>query len=327
MFKIIKDLFKYFLVSIIVVFLINVITYVLTFVIHQNDSIIKEYKNLNYDNQSLLMKEEGNILYDFKIPRIGFEKKYLELECNEKNNNLKCTIDKKEYILNIENFDFKKDIYLSKNKNFYYSLEEILNEKSGKTFKEYLNGDLFEFNINLLLFTIFVSLIILLMEWENKGIINKKIINVAINLTIIILTIFLSFGLYYFLITDENKYDYLEQKLNNINLKIENDVIIFKNVSNIYINDSYGLEENVNNTYGIDKIQFYVDSKNNNPLSKEYSCKYTDKLYCKEGEKEMVFNVSKHNIMINKINFKEISKYIIYRNSSEFKNLQKELKK
>lgn len=93
MFKIIKDLFKYFLVSIIVVFLINVITYVLTFVIHQNDSIIKEYKNLNYDNQSLLMKEDGNILYDFKIPRIGFEKTYLELECDQKNNNLKCIID------------------------------------------------------------------------------------------------------------------------------------------------------------------------------------------------------------------------------------------
>lgn len=160
-----------------------------------------------------------------------------------------------------------------------------------------------------------------------SGIISKKIINFVFYLSNIILIISISYGFYYFSITDENKYDYLEQKLNNINLKIENDVIIFKNVSNIYINDSYGLEENVNNTYGIDKIQFYVDSKNNNPLSKEYSCKYTDKLYCKEGEKEMVFNVSKHNIMINKINFKEISEYIIYRNSSEFKNLQKELKK
>lgn len=319
MFEKLSDLFKKFLIVAIVVFLINVIAYVLTFVIPQNDNIIKEFKNLNYNNYSLLMKEEGDVLYNFKIPRIGFEKTYLELECEQKNNNLKCIIDKKEYILNIENFDLKKDIYLSKNNNFYSSLEEILNEKSEKTFKEYLNGDLFYFNIILLILGMFFLLII-------SGIISKKIIEFVFYLSMIILTISISYGFYYFSITDENKYDYLEQKLNNINLKIDNDVIIFRNVSNIYINDSYGLEENINNTYGIDKIQFYIDSKNNNPLSKEYSCKYTDKLYCKQGDKEMVFNVSKHNIMINQINFKKISEYIGYRNSSEFKKFKKELK-
>lgn len=319
MFEKLSDLFKKFLIVAIVVFLINVIVYVLTFVIPQNDNIIKEFKNLNYNNYSLLMKEEGDVLYNFKIPRIGFEKTYLELECEQKNNNLKCIIDKKEYILNIENFDLKKDIYLSKNNNFYSSLEEILNEKSEKTFKEYLNGDLFYFNIILLILGMFFLLII-------SGIISKKIIEFVFYLSMIILTISISYGFYYFSITDENKYDYLEQKLNNINLKIDNDVIIFRNVSNIYINDSYGLEENINNTYGIDKIQFYIDSKNNNPLSKEYSCKYTDKLYCKQGDKEMVFNVRKHNIMINQINFKKISEYIGYRNSSEFKKFKKELK-
>lgn len=319
MFEKLSDLFKKFLIVAIVVFLINVIVYVLTFVIPQNDNIIKEFKNLNYNNYSLLMKEEGDVLYNFKIPRIGFEKTYLELECEQKNNNLKCIIDKKEYILNIENFDLKKDIYLSKNNNFYSSLEEILNEKSEKTFKEYLNGDLFYFNIILLILGMFFLLII-------SGIISKKIIEFVFYLSMIILTISISYGFYYFSITDENKYDYLEQKLNNINLKIDNDVIIFRNVSNIYINDSYGLEENINNTYGIDKIQFYIDSKNNNPLSKEYSCKYTNKLYCKQGDKEMVFNVSKHNIMINQINFKKISEYIGYRNSSEFKKFKKELK-